>query len=229
MKIAVIIAAHKAEKFIVDCVESVKNQILYKGCEIEIRIGVDGCPGTSEILKKHKIKHYMSNQNYGAYIIRNSLMLLSDADIYCYFDADDKMFENHIAENLRHLTENNIVLTAKKQCNKKLLQMAKPAEVQHGGAMMFADTVLKKLGGYYEYRCACDSDFLDRAVMAGIEIKKIKTPTYLRRVHKASLTKSKKTGYGKQYRKNIWDKLTENRKNGIIKIEPVTVGMRYVV
>ena len=39
---AIIIAAYNADKYILECYESVKNQIPLEGWEYEIRIGVDG-------------------------------------------------------------------------------------------------------------------------------------------------------------------------------------------
>ena len=60
MKCAVIIAAYNADKYILDCYESVKNQIPIPEYEIDIRVGVDGCQKTADVLRRAGIPHFIT-------------------------------------------------------------------------------------------------------------------------------------------------------------------------
>ena len=88
-KLAVIIPAFNADEYIYTCYNSVLKQEKKDGWIYDIRTGVDGCKKTAEALTG--IKYFYSDKNVGAYIMRNSLMSIEDADAYCYFDADDVM------------------------------------------------------------------------------------------------------------------------------------------
>lgn len=219
MKLAIIIPAYNSDKYIIDCYNSVKNQLPFPGIEYEIRIGVDGCPKTSAALRG--INHYYSYNNVGAYVMRNSLMALDPADYFCYFDSDDVMKSDFLLSCMNKIIDGeNIVMPAKIQCNEKLQPIKSQPVIEAGGAMVFKNSVLQAVGGFHEYRCACDTDFMRRVEMAGFKIYEINQGLYKRRLHKQSLTKSGLTAFGGPYRREVWQKMTADRKNGIIKIKP---------
>lgn len=222
---AVIIAAYNAEKYILECYESVKNQIPVPGYSVDIRIGVDGCQKTADVLRKNKIPFYWSEKNVGAYIMRNSLMAIAPADCYSIFDADDVMFTNYISSTLS--LNAHAVMTAKINCNENLKPI-QGARIEYGGAITFTNDVLNSLGGFYGVRCAADSDFMARIKMAGFQIHEIKEPLYYRRRHPESLTKKHDTGIGSPYRKKVWRNMCEKREQGIIKIKPTVVELKKI-
>ncbi len=224
MKCAVIIAAYNADKYILDCYESVKNQIPIPEYEIDIRVGVDGCQKTADVLRRAGIPFYYSDKNVGAYIMRNSLIYHAPADIYSIFDADDEMFEDYLIKTLS--LNADAVMTAKINCNENLKPI-QGARIEYGGAITFTHGVLERVGGFYGVRCAADSDFIDRIKMSGYKISEINEPLYYRRRHSQSLTKKSDTGIGSAYRKKVWADMTEKREQGIIKIKPTIVELIY--
>jgi glycosyltransferase involved in cell wall biosynthesis len=222
-KCAVIIAAYAAEKYILECYESVKNQIPLEGWEYEIRIGVDGCQKTADVLRRVRIPFYWSEKNVGAYIMRNSLIYLNQADVYSYFDADDEMFDDYLKTVLS--LNADAVMSAKINCNENLKPI-QGARIESGGAITFTHRVLSELGGFYGVRCAADTDFMYRIGMAGYNIHEINEPLYYRRRHSESLTKKSDTGIGSSYRKKVWKSMCEKREQGIIKIKPTVIELK---
>jgi glycosyltransferase involved in cell wall biosynthesis len=227
--VAVIIAAYNADKYILDCYGSVKNQIPLEGWSVDIRIGVDGCQKTADVLRRAGIPFYWSEKNVGAYITRNSLIYLSPADVYSYFDADDEMFDDYLARQLLLFDTKNIqaCMTAKINCDEKLKPI-QGARIEYGGAITFSNDILDALGGFYGVRCAADSDFMSRIKMAGYEIKEIAEPLYYRRRHSESLTKKADTAWRSPYRNKVWKMMTEKREQGIIKIKPTIIKLEEV-
>lgn len=224
---AIIIAAYDCPEFILACVESVKKQINIPGWQYDIRIGVDGCKKTADILRKNKVPFYWSPKNHGAYIIRNSLIYLKPADVYSYFDADDVMLQGYIGKQIIE-TERGAdgILLPKMQVDQNMKTIKKEPIIESGGAMAFTHEVLEALGGYYRYRCAGDTDFMERMRMHGFLIVEcLQPPYYLRRRHNKSLTKSGLTRYRSEYRLKSWAEMTKKREQGIIKIKPTTVEL----
>lgn len=224
-KIAVIIAAYNAEKYILECYESVKNQIPVPGYSVDIRIGVDGCQKTADVLRKNKIPFYWSEKNVGAYIMRNSLCAVAPADMYSIFDADDTMFPDYLLKTLS--LNADAVMTAKINCNENLKPI-QGARIEYGGAITFSNDILSDLGGFYGVRCAADSDFMARIKICGYSIYEISEPLYYRRRHPNALTKKSDTGIGSPYRKKVWSDMCEKREQGIIKIKPTVIPLKKI-
>ena len=225
MKCAVIIAAYAADKYIIECYNSVKNQIPLEGVEYDIRIGVDGCQKTADVLRRAGIPFYYSDKNVGAYIMRNSLMAIAPADYFSIFDADDVMFPEYLLKSLS--LNSDAVMTAKINCNENLKPIQR-SRIESGGAITFSHKILESLGGFYGVRCAADTDFMYRIKMAGFEIHEISEPLYYRRRHAGSLTKKQNTGIGSPYRKKVWKDMCQKREQGIIKIKPTVIKLREV-
>lgn len=226
-KCAIVIAAYNCPEYILQSYYSVKNQLPAYGWEYEIRIGVDNCKKTSERLGN--IKHYYSDENVGHLIMRNSIIEAEPAEAYAYFDADDVMHPDFLKECLKQIEKGeNIILPAKLQCNEKLeIKKDKPV-IESGGAMVFTHAVVEKIGGFPPYRCAGDTDFMERAKMAGFKIHEIKTALYKRRLHDNNLTRSGETIQGGEYRKESWRKMCDDRNKGIIYIKPTTTELKTI-
>ena len=226
-KCAVVIAAYNCPEYVIQAYNSVKNQKPFSGWEYDIRIGVDGCEKTSQALKN--IKHYYSDENVGHLIMRNSIIGIEPADAYAYFDADDIMNENFLFECLKKIDEGeHLVIPAKIQCDVNLKPIKDNPVIQSGGAMVFTHAVIEAIGGFPPYRCAGDTDFMERAKMAGFKICEIQEALYQRRLHDNNLTRSGLTIYGGEYRKKAWQKMTEDREFGIIKIDPTVTPLKVI-
>lgn len=222
--LSIIIPAWGCENYVMDCIKSVQKQTAVPGWNIEFHIGVDACEKTSQVLKKNKIKHYYSHRNVGHYVIRNILMALHKSDVYAYFDADDVMMPNYCRRTIEHIDISGFTMCAKINCDSNLRPRGK-AVLENGGAMSFKHEIIEAVGGFRNYRCAADTDFMRRVEMAGYTITKIPEGLYYRRAHARALTKRADTGMGSPYRKKVWAEMTEMRQRGIIKIKPATVEL----
>lgn len=227
--IAIIIPAYNAEKYIRECLKSIHLQYPSEGWDYDIRVGVDGCKNTAKVLDKMNFPYYYSYNNVGAYVMRNSLMLIKPADIYVYFDADDVMYSvKYIKICIDAILQGHeIVMPSKYQCDENLELLKSAPVFEQGGAMCFTHRILDLLGGFYNARCASDTDFMHRAEMAGYKIYKIPQGLYMRRRHNQSLTKSGLTIHGGKYRKEVWQKMTADRENGIVKIIPRVTELEF--
>lgn len=226
MKLAIIIAAYDCAEYITDCINSVRYQIPVLNYHYDIRIGVDGCETTAKTLKKHNIPFYWSEKNVGAYVMRNSLIYLDKADIYSYFDADDIMMEHYVYLTISSFKFGvHAVMLGKSQVDHNLNMLKRQNIIDDGGAISFDQYALDQVGGFKSYRCACDTDFMRRLNMAGIDIHQVREPFYYRRNHNNSLTRSGDTIFGGEYRKKAWAEMCEQRKEGVIKVEPEIVKL----
>lgn len=228
---AVIIATAHTPEYIIDCVNSVLMQSVTGEWGFEIRIGVDGCPKTSEILTRHNIRHWYSSKNVGAYVMRNSLIYLNQADVYGYFDADDTMKPDYISRTIKAIEGGlEAVMLAKEEVNENLKSLYRPPIVQDGGAISFTHEVLKKVGGFQPFRCAGDTDLMRRIESAGFYIYTIDDKAYyLRRRHLKSLTRSGLTVYGGYYRKEAWETMCLDREKGVIKVNPEITNLELIL
>lgn len=222
---AIIIAAYNADKYIIECYNSVKNQIPLEGYSVDVRIGVDGCQKTADVLRKNNIPFYWSDKNVGAYIMRNSLIYLEPADVYSYFDADDAMLPNHCQKNLSMMESCHAVMTGKIQTDSALVALHKNPRIERGGAITFDAFALAAVGGFCRWRVAGDTDFMERLEMAGIRIYKCNVATYLRRRHPGAVTRSKVYGIRTEYRNHAWAEMTAQRNKGVVKIRPTIIKL----
>ena len=222
---AVIIPAYKAGKYINECIESILKQIPTENWKYEIYIGVDGCKDTSNICK---YSHYYSDQNVGPYVIRNSLLKDHPADLYVYFDADDIMLDNFLISGIQAIESADIIIPGKRNINESISNRG-DYEITLGGAMFFTPKVLEALGGFHDFRCASDTDFLCRASLLGLKIAKLNDVFYYRRLLPHSITKSDNTGYNSDYRENVWTEMSilrSDKQN--LQIKPVTTTLSRV-
>jgi glycosyltransferase involved in cell wall biosynthesis len=224
---AVCICAYDCAEFIPTLIKGIRNQYQAPGWRYEFRIGSDACEKTSAALRREKFPHFMAEKNVGHGVLRNALIYAAPADAYAYFDADDVMMPAYLKRNLSVLKNNRIVMAAKYNTDVNLKIRNGPV-VQNGGAMTIPHRVIEYLGGFQHYRCAIDTDLMDRAKMAGFVIYPIKEGLYYRRAHAKALTRRSDTGMGSAYRKKAWAEMTADRKRGIIKIDPVLVKLREV-
>lgn len=226
MKTACIfIAAYNCPAYIMDCVQSIRNQRPVPGWRLDMRIGVDGCTRTADVLRKNHVPFYWSDKNHGAYIIRNSLIHLRPADAYIYFDADDAMLPNHCHKNLSLMESCHAVMTGKIQTDSALVALHKNPRIERGGAITFDAFALAAVGGFYRWRVAGDTDFMERLEMAGIRIYKCNVATYLRRRHPGAVTRSKIYGIRTDYRNHAWAEMTAQRNKGVVKIRPTIIKL----
>lgn len=93
-KITILLAAYKADKYIDDTlnkfIEIIKGK---EHLDVEIIILIDGCSETLKHISKKVypdfVKVYLSYENYGLSITKNTLVNLCSNDKFIFFDPDD--------------------------------------------------------------------------------------------------------------------------------------------
>jgi glycosyltransferase involved in cell wall biosynthesis len=98
----IVIPTYKNTLYLQECLDSVLLSV--KNLDCEIIVGIDGCKETLNYIKTKKfdnrIRFYFFEKNVGPYIIKNSLCSISNSEIILFFDSDDIMNENMVADML---------------------------------------------------------------------------------------------------------------------------------
>lgn len=228
--LAVMITAYKAEQYILETLNSFKEQQIPTDWNIKYFIGVDACVDTANLLKKNNISYYSASENVGTYVLTNSLIkeaLSHDVDAFLRFDSDDIPCEKFLVNGIRHLENAGVVQPYRIECDENLTQ--KSSSKIADGSVFFNLHALSLLGGYSHYRVACDGFFTRRAKKLNLT-KQIESdlPTYLYRRVSGSLTKTQSTGDGSPYRKDVKSQMRKEFKSGKYKIDnPVTTILSY--
>lgn len=229
-KLGIIISAYKADKFIMESINSLKNQKIPNFWDIEFFIGVDGCSKTHKILKKNKITHYLSNDNVGTYIIANSLIKIAkenNCDMFLRFDADDVACKDFLYKGIKSCEEIEYVRTSYYDADKKLKNINKSNLLDAIGIVFFTNHILDLAGGYKNYRIECDTDFMRRIAQKNyFGIIEVDKPIFLRRNHRKSLTNSFNTRINSKKRIQLRKKLSQEAKYKIKVDNPKTTNLQ---
>ena len=226
MKCAIIVAAWKAQSSILNCIKSIQNQYPVNGWEYELRIGVDGCAVTADMLKRSSIPYYWSRSNVGTYVMANSLMAIGPADIYTRFDADDFMLPGYLQTVIPIAVQYGI-------CHAGYRAPGGYSKPRVGQVTMTAAT-LEALGGFHDYRCHCDRDLARRAALVGLDIQgmrhdpRLQVALFVKGMRADSLTHNPKFGCGSKYRRNVRAITGAARDAGQIKITPKVTELKWV-
>ena len=115
LKISIIIPVYNAEKYINECIDSIlknSNESLY---QIEIIIINDGSTDhTLEKLEKYKKNNFIhtyTTKNQGVSAARNYGIKLAKGDWITFIDADDKVTEGFVDQNINELNNSALIKT----------------------------------------------------------------------------------------------------------------------
>lgn len=113
MKISVIIPMYNVEKYIINCLDSIKKSIsnIKEKVDIEVIVVDDGSTDKSSILAQNYCLndsnyHYYSKVNGGMSDARNYGLLKMSGDYICFIDSDDYVDEDYFNEIILHINEN---------------------------------------------------------------------------------------------------------------------------
>lgn len=107
--VSVIIPVYNAEKYLLDCLESISNQT-YKTLEV-ICVNDGSTDRSLEICKAYAKKDkrviVLDQENTGQAIARNNGFLTSKGDYICFVDSDDLVSKNYVAFLLEGIKKDN--------------------------------------------------------------------------------------------------------------------------
>ena len=202
----IIIPTYDNVDYIDECVESIiKNS---NGIRIEILIGIDGCKKTLEHLQKNKysgnIRIYYFEKNVGPYIIKNSLSKHSKSKYLLFFDSDDTMVNNMTSKIYNELSNFD--------CVKPMFINVKNNKLINDGSKNWGEGVfgIKKdvfliFNGFEPWRCAADSEFMNRLYRNNIKVKMTNEILFHRRLHDKNLTVKQDTNYHSKLRSKYYN------------------------
>ena len=100
MKISIVIPAYNVEQYIGNCLDSIFNQQIETD-QLEVIVVNDGSKdGTEDIIKQYVYQHpnliYISQENQGQSVARNTGLKKATGDLIWYVDSDDATTENSI-------------------------------------------------------------------------------------------------------------------------------------
>jgi len=214
VKMSIIISTYKNVEFIDECVNSIIN--CYESHKCEILIGIDNCEQTLEHIQNNSypqnVKFYYFEENYGPYIVFNTLSQISNSDVIMFFGSDDVMGKNMINQMT---INNNVDFIKPKFVNFNDgvdYNTIDNSKLQYGeGVFSIRKNIFTHLNGFEPWRCAADSDFMGRLYQNKYKLKVTNDVVFYRRIHKNSLTQSSQTSYFSELRKE-YATVSKNKK-----------------
>lgn len=202
--VSICISAYKTQNYIKECLDSIKTQSWFRDHDnYEILIGVDGCKETLEKIKEIKdnysnLRIFFLEHNHGTYITSNTVIKHSKYKWILRFDSDDIM-KPDMVKTLMEISERNPYVVRFMLENFGDIKNRQKVYLSYG-CCFFRHSVFDFLGGYKDWRCSGDSDFLNRAERYW-KICKTKEILFLRRIHSEGLTSCVSYGFNSPKRK----------------------------
>ncbi|MFA5381871.1 MAG: glycosyltransferase family A protein [Candidatus Micrarchaeia archaeon] len=222
--ISIIIPAWKAADFLQECLDSLVAQTYFQGgAQHEILLGVDACKSTRwralKIAQNYENLqiHWFSN-NYGPYLVKNSLAALAKHDRLLFFDTDDTANPDMIERLLEH--DKSPGGTAVYMMG---TDMESGEQKQTCGVFLIRKKIFLAMGGFMPWPCAADTEFMKRLTSAKIKaVCANKKPLMNRRVHKNQITVKPDTGFGSDLRACYIQQIKQIQRLGVVNIGLVT-------
>lgn len=211
--ISICLTAWQTQNYIEECLDSIEAQTYFEDFnDYEILLGIDACQETLEKVKKIQYKYrnlrvFMMNKNVGTYVTSNTIMSKAKYNWFLRFDTDDVMFPNMVEVLMKNKQDADFV-RFNMQNFPKDNKLGYKEFVQAEGQMLFSRQVFETYGGYQNWLCGADSEFITR-LKNRIKFIKINEVLFKRRVHDNGLTSRKDTsltsGIREKYKNYIKD------------------------
>lgn len=219
--LSIIIPTYKNSRYLNDCFKSIENSI--KKYKVEILIGIDGCLETVNFLKKNKFNDYFNfyffHKNVGPYIIKNSLIELTNSENILFFDSDDVMCENMIGLLIENLKSNFVVKPSYIDFEDGHEINLKSKIIKSEGVFAIKKKLFLDFNGFEPWLCCADTDLSFRLLENGIKFKFFdKEILFYRRIHKQGLTSRKDTGGNSELRRFYNDLIMNKSYRGPLNI-----------
>lgn len=205
--ITVVMAAYRAEKWVVAAVESVLSQQLPDGWSLELLVCVDGCPETAEALEglqDPRMGVVVLDRNYGTYIATNTVLRMSRGSLLTCMGADDIMLPTRLLKLIGVMEKDPQVGLAGAwhiRTDENLRHVERRNSCGDGTWMHRRSILLGKLGGFMPWKCGADTEAVLRTKHLGYKRIQVREHLYLHRQHPKQLTRDPATSFGSTVRK----------------------------
>lgn len=227
MSISVLIPTYKNVEYLAELFLSIETNNFAD--DYEVLIGIDNCEETLEYVLSNKFpdnfKFLFFKENYGPYIIKNTLYNLSKYNKIFYFDSDDIMLPKLLSEVDRLLEHYDCVkpkyLNFKDSPQGKVFE--KESNVFGEGVFGMKKETFELMNGFEGWRVAADSDFMGRYYKTNPKLLHTKEILFYRRLHPKSLTVNPETNYSSHIRHRYYQ-LSKNKTDQDIKLKNMITG-----
>jgi|688.fasta_scaffold00011_22 glycosyltransferase involved in cell wall biosynthesis len=209
--VSIIIPTFQVPEYLSECINSILSQNI--NFNYEIIIGVDGCESTLNHINKNsdlfkKTKPYYFEDNSGPFVVKNNLIGKTKYQYILFFDSDDLMKDGMLQNFYNEIIDVDAI-------------RFKYVELVNGtpkGGMKLAHGVLgvnrkifEKVIGYENWRCAADTEFLERMSFNNFTTKTIENTSFFRRLHTKNLTIKSETNFSSKLRNGYVSILNKKR------------------
>lgn len=223
--LSVIIPTFNNVQYIDESVNSILKSIKNLNCEI--LVGIDNCEKTKNYIIENlskfpkNIRFFYFHRNVGPYIIRNSLVKISNSENIFFFDSDDIASDNLISVVYNSLQKYDVIRY--KFWNfyePKSYKESKNLEIN--GFYSLGQFGIKKekflnLNGFEPWVCGADTEFQFREKSNRLKTINIDEPLIFRRKHQQNLTIKSSTGHNSKLRNYYTSILNKKRKENNFK------------
>ena len=184
--ISVLIAAYRAEKYILECINSISTTTPH-----EILVGVDGCKKTLNVVNKLEngnLKIFNKEKNTGAYDTWNMLIPKASFNHILIFAADDIMTECYLDDVIDELGYFDFMQV---RCKTFSDNADDDGHIWIAdGVILIRTEVIMSVNGYQRWQCSADTELKLRLNYFGYFWKASNRIGFHYRRHKESLTAS---------------------------------------
>jgi glycosyltransferase involved in cell wall biosynthesis len=212
--ISIIIPTFNNVEFIDQTLQSILKKPHSK--QYEILVGIDECYLTLQLIKPKihtyppNITFYFFKTNVGPYLIKNSLVQIAKSEKILFFDSDDIFYPTAIPQIIKALEQCDLVRFLFNSFLGKKYLIEKP-KIYAQGVFGIRRKIFLDQNGFEPWRCAADSDFMERTVQAKIRLGYIQSPLFMRRVHPTSLTQNAASNNSSDMRKCYHEKIHDKK------------------
>lgn len=216
--VSIIIPTYGTPEYLKECINSIRNQKI--DFNYEILLGVDNCKETLKSIEDDKdfykeIRLYYFKENVGPFIIKNTLIDLTTYNNILFFDSDDIMTSNMLSDFFNHIKKADLIRFNYLNFRKNL-EHSNPLTAF--GVFGIKKSIFNNFVCFEPWKCAADSEFIERVSFHKINSKTIEGVSFHRRLHDKNLTlkpdtnmKSKlRESYKNQIQQKIWSGKWEN-------------------
>ena len=216
-KLSIIIPTFGNPVYLDECLKSVVTSI--KNLPCEILVGVDNCQETFDFIINNsfdnRIRVFKFEKNVGPYIIKNSLSKISKSDYILFFDSDDIMTEQLIQDIMNKKITHDLIKPMYLNFNGYVKNINKVINITNTygeGVFGINKDLFLKMNGFEGWRCAADSDLMDRLYKNKVKLTHTKQIGFYRRIHPNSLTQHPDTNMSSKLRGN-YSRISKTKKD----------------
>ena len=215
-ELSIIIPTYDNTKYLVETINSIIYTNLNKN--FEVLIGIDNCEKTLEFIRQQnfdpKVKFYFFDKKNGPYIVRNTLVTLSNSPLLLFFDSDDIMKEGMIDELMEKIKHNDFVKPMYSEFKDKPNPSITKTSTFGEGQFIIRKELFLQMNGFEPWLVAADSDFMKRLYKNNKKFQYTNNVVFYKRVHPNSLTQHKETNFTSIVRHEYFKKIQTKKDFG---------------